>query len=365
MAPLTDLPSAVGAALAEWLHLRRDDLRFAELSTAMLVLVVLVAISLLVLLVRWLRRPAAGGTRLTLPALLPVMRRSSLARTRHAAFFLFVLGVPFFAVALADPRITLVRQEVTHPGRRIAILIDGSGSMVLPFDAPKMAPALNRTFYIAVSAAERFVRLRINGGHADLVALIQFGNEAYVVMPFTTDYQNALLSIKLIGQPRAWNQFNVFGTTIIQGIEQGLRLFKTFDLLTHSGNAIVIFSDGNDGETMFRGRTLDDYMNEARTREIPIYMVRLGYNKRFRDVLWDDLWKSAVERTGGRFYPAPDENAIFRALTDIDRLSSGRIGVRQYSTASPGFSGYTLVAIGLWFVAAVLKLGVPYFRTFP
>ena len=65
------------------------------------------------------------------------------------------------------------------------------------------------------------MRLRMNGRYHDLIALIQFGNEAYVVTPFTTDYENILLSIRLISSPKEWGRFNDWGTTIIQGIEPG------------------------------------------------------------------------------------------------------------------------------------------------
>jgi hypothetical protein len=46
-------------------------------------------------------------------------------------------------------------------------------------------------------------------------------------------------------------------------------------------------------------------------------------------------------------------------------VSAGRIDVREYTAFRPRFSGYALIAVGLWLLAAVLKLGVPYFRTFP
>jgi hypothetical protein len=157
----------------------------------------------------------------------------------------------------------------------------------------------------------------------------------------------------------------VFGTTIIQGIDQGLELFKTFDVLDASGNMMVIFSDGNDGETTFRGRALQDMMAEAQDREIPIYMVRLGFEKPLGQVTWDGLWKAMVERSGGRFYPAFDEDSMLRAIDDIDRLSTGRIAVRQYSTSAPAFPGYALIAVALWLTGAALTLTFPYFRTFP
>jgi hypothetical protein len=363
--PLSDLAAVIRATLAEWIGLRWSDLRFMETPTTVLTLVVLFALSLLVLLWGMVRRNQPERTHLALPAILPVMRRSRLSAMRHAPFVVFLLGVPFFAMALADPRIVLTRESINRSGRRIAILIDASGSMILPFEAPKLEPQMDRAFYVGVAAAGEFLKLRKDGGHSDVVALIEFGNEAYVVTPFTTDYENVQVSATLISNPRAWNRFNVFGTTIIQGIEQGLQLFRTFGMMKASGNLIVIFSDGNDGETNFRGRTLADYMAEARANDIPMYMVRLGYQKPLGDVQYDALWKPAMESTGGGFYPAYDETSVLRAVSEIDRLSAGRIDTRHFSSERPGFAGYALVAISLWVLAAALKLGVRSFRTFP
>jgi Ca-activated chloride channel family protein len=363
--PLSDLPAAIRGALVAWERIRWSELRFAQLQAALLLLAVLVALPLVVMLARSVWSRPRRAARVALPAVLSVMRRSPLTPLRHAALLLFVVGIPFFGLAIADPRTTSVQEQVTYSGRRIAMLIDASGSMVLPFEAPTLEPVIDRTFYTAVAAAERFVKLRMAGQHADRIAVIQFGNEAYVVTPFTTDYDNVLLSLRLIGEPRAWNRFNVFGTTIIQGIEQGMELFKTFNLLDGSDNALVIFSDGNDGETMFRGRTLDAMMDEARQRKIPIFMVRLAYRKQLGDIVYDPLWKSAVERSGGRFYAAADERDILRAVSDIDRLTMGRIAERRSASAAPAFAGYTLIAVALWLSAGTLKLAFPFFRTFP
>lgn len=365
MGALSDLFQAIGGTLAAWERIAWSDLEFSKLQAAVLVGAVMVAVPLLVLLARSLRSGSRSRARVALPAILAGMPRSPLASGRHAPFLMFVAGIPFFAVAMADPHTTAGRQQSTYSGRQIAIVIDSSGSMVMPFEAPTLKPVINRTFYTAVSASERFVRLRMAGGRADRIAIVQFGNEAYVVTPFTTDHQNAVLSLKLIGEPRAWNRFNVFGTTIIQGLEQGLQLFKTFNLLDGSDNMLVIFTDGNDGETNFRGRTLAEMMEDARRNAIPIFMVRLGYGQQLGDVTWDALWKPMVERSGGRFYPAPDEPAILRALADIDRLGAGRLTMSRQGSPLPAFAGYTLIAVGLWLAAGTLKLTFPYFRTFP
>ena len=365
MGPLSDLPAAMRGTLVAWERLRWSELQFAQLSVALFLFGVMIALPLVVLLARRIAARPHRRARVVLPAVLSVMRRSPLSPVRHAPLVLFVMGIPFFAIAVADPRAVFVHEQAKYFGTRIAMLIDGSGSMVLPFDAPKLQPVVNRTFYTAVAAGERLLTLRMAGKHADRIAVIQFGNEAYVVTPFTTDYENVLLSLRLIGEPRAWNRFNVFGTTIIQGIDQGLQLFRTFNFRDGSDNMMVIFSDGNDGEATFRGRTLDVMMADARQHRIPIFMVRLGYGKRLGDVAYDALWKPAVERSGGRFYAAADEGDILRAVSDIDRLTAGTIAERRYASATPAFAGYALIAVVLWLAAGTLNLAFPYFRTFP
>jgi hypothetical protein len=351
--------------MAEWVRLRWDDLRFSEGPTTLLVLGVLIAISGLMALGRRFLAHGAGRTHVGLPAVLSVMRQSFLSATRHGAFLVFLLGVPFFAVALADPRTTFTREQVTYPGRRIALLIDASSSMILKFEGAKLRAQSGPVFYTAVAAAERFMRLRMNGPYRDLISLIEFGNQAYVVTPFTTDYENILLSIQLVSDPKNWGRFNDWGTTIIQGIEEGTALFKAFNFLDASGNLMVIFSDGQDAQVALKGRSLDNIVDEARRYQIPVYMIRTVYKMKLGDVAADRIWKAAVERTGGRFYPAADEEDILKAVRDIDRISAGRIEVREYTAHRARFAGYALIAVTLWLLAALLKLGVPFFRTFP
>lgn len=365
MVPLTELVILLRSTLAEWVRLRWTDLQFAEAGAALFAFSVLGALSLLTLLARglWLRR--AGRTHIALPAVLPVMRRSLLSPARNAAFLVFLLGIPFFAVALADPRTTFMREEVSYPGRRIAILVDASNSMILNFKTAKLQTQGDRAFFTAVAAADHFMKLRMAGPYRDLMSLIQFGNYAYVITPFTTDYESIRLSVRLIGDPSEWARFPEWGTTISQGIEQATELFKAFDFLNASGNLMLLFSDGMDDQATLGGRQLDELVAEARRYRIPIYMIRTSFNRTFGALPQDQYWKAAVEGTGGRFYPAPDEKALLSALGEIDKLTPGRIDVREYSAQRPRFSGYALIAVALWLTAAAMKLGFSYFRTFP
>src|SRR5207244_5091702 len=101
---------------------------------------------------------------------------------RHGALLLFLAGLPFFVMALADPYSSITREEVSFPGRRIALMIDASSSMMARFPAAtlnKRAPN-EATFFTTVAAAEEFIRQRMAGKYHDLIGLIELGADSYV-----------------------------------------------------------------------------------------------------------------------------------------------------------------------------------------
>jgi hypothetical protein len=114
-----------------------------------------------------------------------------------------------------------------------------------------------------------------------------------------------------------------------------------------------------------QGRPIEDILAGAKRAKIPVYLIRIGYNKGLGDVVPDQIWQPAIEATGGKFYAAADESTIIRAINEIDRRSAGTIAIKRYSTEQPLFSPFAMVAVMLWTVALTLKLTVPYFQKFP
>jgi len=236
--------------------------------------------------------------------------------------------------------------------------------MMAPFSASRLHGG-GMAFTTNVAAAEYFMRLRMKGKYRDLMALVEFGDEAYVITPFTTDYDNILLSVSLIGDVDEFSAFPDKGTIIAQAIEQSVQVFRAFDFLDAASNAMVIFSDGQDTQVSVHGKSVQEILAGAVKTKIPVYFIRTGYRKAVGTMVPDDIWKPAVESTGGRFYAGSDESAILNAMHDIDRISSGKIEVKQYSVQQPQFSPYAMAAVALWMLALALRLTISYFRRFP
>jgi len=188
--------------------------------------------------------------------------------------------------------------------------------------------------------------LRVN--YRDLIALVEFGDEAYVVTPFTTDYENILLSLSLVGDKTEFMKFPDQGTTIGAAMAQSIELFRAFDFLDAAGNLMVIFSDGQDTQVKVQGKPVSAILSAAVQTKIPVYFIRVSYNRGLGAIVPTRSGSPPSRPTGGRFYPAADESAILNAIRDIDRRSAGRVEVTRYSSEQPRFTPYALLGAGSW-----------------
>src|SRR6478609_761373 len=112
---MNELLLTVRQTIDEWLRLRWADLQFAEVRNTLLLFGALAGAAFVALLFRHARTrrrhsdtvrgaaSAQAGAAIVLPAIVPSMRRSPLAPIRYLPLFVFLAGVPFFALGLADP----------------------------------------------------------------------------------------------------------------------------------------------------------------------------------------------------------------------------------------------------------------------
>lgn len=364
MNPLNIVSALARAIGGDWRTFTLQNLQFTHRSESWLLLIAFASVAMVLLVGRLAAGRRMGRNQVMVPAVLGTMPRTAATYLVHVPLVMFLAGLPFLGLALADPHTPLVRREATYPGRRICLTIDASNSMTTPFRSERLATANNGAFFTTVAAAERFVQMRKDGRYRDLVALVEFGANAYVVTPFTNDYDNLLLSLSLIGDAREFSLFPDQQTLIGAAIEQSVDLFRTFKYLDAAGNLMVIFSDGEDTNAVVHGRSLDDIVRSAIVAQIPVYFVRTNYNLK-RGGLADSLWIPAVEQTGGKFYAASDEPSLLAAIEDIDKLTAGTIRTTEYSAEQPRFGVFALIAVGCFLAAIASKLTVPYFQRFP
>jgi Ca-activated chloride channel homolog len=367
MGTLTAVAAHIEALWREWQGIAVADLRFVHADWARLAVITLMGLAVAMLVLRSTLRRRSTEQRVGIPAILGSLQPTPLAFVRHLPLVLLVAGLPWFVLALGDPFSVLRQRQETFPGRRICLMIDASSSMVRPFSAPTLRAGTGSqaSFFTTVKAAERFVELRTAGKYKDLMALVEFGDQAYVITPFTTDYDNIKLSLSLIGDFSEFIRFPDQGTLLGNAVQQGVALFEAFDFLEASGNLMVLFSDGEDSSVIASGTPVGDIVRDAVRAEVPIYFVRTRYGREFGTLVSDAEWQAAVEQTGGRFYAASDETAILQAIRDIDRLGTGRIQLTQYVTQRPMYAPFALAAAALWSLAIALAMTVPAFRRFP
>ncbi|MGC4082258.1 MAG: VWA domain-containing protein [Vicinamibacterales bacterium] len=363
------LRSLIVEAIGDWRTLQFTDLQFWHRDDARLILVGLAVAALLLLVARLAIPRRAARYTVAVPAVLRSMPRLVSANLTRLPLLIALTGLPFLAVAVADPYTSLIRREATYPGRRICLMIDASNSMSSPFKAEKLphrTDVESNAFVTTVAAAERFVQMRMNGPYRDLLALVEFGADAYVVTPFTNDYDNLLVSLSLIGDPHEFASFPDQRTLIAKGIDEAVALFKAFKYLDASGNLLLIFSDGEDTNATIDGRPLDQIISGAIDAGVPVYFIRTNYNKAEGDpAVPDRLWSEAVRKTGGRFFAASDERTLLAAINEIDHVAAGSIQLTEYGTQRPRFPMFASVAAFCFALAALSKLTVPWFQRFP
>lgn len=353
----------------DWRLLNLRGLEYWHRVDARLALISLVAFALVVLVAGLLLPQRRHRWTVAVPAVLPAMRWGASANLVHLPLVMALSGVPFLAISVADPYTSLVRREASYPGRRICLMLDASNSMSSPFKTeklPQRTDVESNAFVTTVAAAERFVEMRRNGPYRDLLALVEFGADAYVVTPFTNDYDNLLVSLSLVGDPHEFATFPDQRTLIAKGIDEAVALFKAFKYLDATGNLLLIFSDGEDTNAMIDGRSLDDIISGAVEAGVPVYLIRTNYNKAEGDpAVPDKLWRDAVVKTGGKFFAASDERSLLAAIDEIDHVAAGNIRVTEYGMQRPRFPIFASIAALCFTLAALSKLTVPYFQRFP
>ena len=199
--------------------------------------------------------------------------------------------------------------EAAQTGASIVVVVQASGAMMVLQDDIKKA----------VSAF-------VNGlGDKDQVAVVDYGETAEIVAPFSEDKGE-------VAGKAAKITFTAHSFLLYDGLEQAIQLYAAAASPGKGGastvlpapKAIVLVSDGRDN-----GSTTDveKVISDAGKRRIPIHAV--GHSELDQDSLAN--LETLARRTGGTYRPAPNPDDINKALTVIKDYIS-KMYVIQWKT---------------------------------
>ncbi|WP_185782157.1 vWA domain-containing protein [Croceivirga lutea] len=170
---------------------------------------------------------------------------------------IFLLGISFLIIALANPKIGTKLETVKREGVDIVFAVDVSKSML----AEDIAP--NR-----IEKSKRIVSEIINQLASDRIGIIAYAGQAYPQLPITTDYGAAKMFLQSMNTDMLSSQ----GTAINAAIDLATTYF---DDQEQTNRVLFIVSDGEDHS---EGSTLEA-VDKAVENGIRVYTIGVGRTK--------------------------------------------------------------------------------------
>jgi len=273
-------------------------------------------------------------------------------------FYIKLLALSLFIVALARPQELIYYEEESKKGIDILITLDISGSMASLDFTPKNRLA------VAKGVIADFIQKR----STDRLGLVVFAGTSYTRCPLTIDYEMLKNSLEetRIGE-------------LEDGTALGMALATSVDRIRISKSKtkiIILLTDGvnNRGEIAPR-----DAAQIARDFNVKVYTIGVGTKGKapypvidadgrtqlyMMDVEIDeDLLKEIANNTGGLYFRATDKEQLQQIFDEIDRWEKTEIHTKRYYNASDLYIYFIIAAFALLFLAEMAKRTI--WRTLP
>lgn len=269
---------------------------------------------------------------------------------RWLVFGLALVGLGLLSYSLAQPRLAHSYSPSSREVNDIILVVDVSKSML----AEDLRP--NR-MEVAKEKLREFAKMRSQ----DRLGLIIFSEQVFTLMPLSTDPE---LLDKVIGDINIG--YLGSGTNIGDGL--GLAVARAAESDTKN-KVIVLLTDGvhNVGNL-----TPMQAAQEAKRQGIKVYTIGLGSAEDARMPVGKSIFgtqyqlipggsidykvlKEMAALTGGKFYPATNEEALRNIFTDINKLERTEIKVENQVVYDELYYSYFAWGIALWFLAEFLR----------
>jgi Ca-activated chloride channel family protein len=270
---------------------------------------------------------------------------------RFLPLLLRLLVITLIIFALARPRLSHQKQEITGQGIDIMLAMDVSGSM----KAVDFRPT-NR-LEAAKNVAKNFVDLRQN----DRLGVIIFGDNAFTQCPLTLDYNILRTILDQLEIDEAAN-----GTAIGTGLATAVARLKDSEA---KSKVIILLTDGrnNAGEIDPLGAA-----DLAKTFGIKVYPIGVGkeglvdfpvetaFGTRYRQVeisIDMEMLHQIAQITGtARARRATNTEELQAIFAQIDQLEQTEIEIDNYYEYQELFWYFLLAALSLLFLEILLTM---------
>ncbi len=157
---------------------------------------------------------------------------NSIKKRNVLKFTLWIIGLLFLIIGLANMQFGLKKEEVKHEGVDLIFALDVSKSMLAEDFKPNR---LARAKYAIGDIIDQLA--------SDRIAIVVFAGDAYLQLPLTNDHAAAKMYLESIDT----DIIPVQGTSVSAALEKSLAAFPKSSK-NSKGRSIVLISDGEDHE---------------------------------------------------------------------------------------------------------------------
>ncbi len=262
----------------------------------------------------------------------------------------------FFIIALAGPKIGTEVREVQRKGVNLLVALDLSRSM----NAEDVSPS-------RLDKAKFELNRLINRLQGDRVGLLVFTDEAFVQVPFTTDYS----AFRMLLDISNTDQMPTSGTNFHSAMERAMENFESVENQGNAANVLLFVADGENHGPNYRS-----VMQELIDKGVIIFSVGIGtpeggpipiYNNNgqlegyHRDAqgntvttrIGSETMRDIAAAGGGEYYEIRSgSDNIEPFFSKLDELERGEFSTQEFADYKNQYQ--ILLSLGILFLLVTL-----------
>ena len=272
---------------------------------------------------------------------------------RHLPEILFLSGIVLLIFALLNPVLPLVKNKKNIIAKEIMLVLDCSSSMESGWGGYNYYQSENQFSLTKLEVEIKHVIGLIETRKHDVLGLIIYSDNPYLLSPFTDDYSLLTADLKLIINMGLREVLPNEGMTAT-----GEALLLANEYLKEYGQSkeriVILFTDGESNA----GRDPKEAFQEILKSGFKVFILGIDY---YGSSEAADLAEKA-RKTNGGFFSIDTEQDLKQAVVAIDRLvGKNKITVDEYSVDDPQYFYFVFSALILFVLSFFLK-HLPYFR---